>query len=312
MTHKTVTNLQTVKQTHGGGFLVRKVIGGSISSCDPFIMLDHIGPVDYKPGEAVGAPDHPHRGIEIISYIIDGSLTHEDSAGNKGVLEKGWVQMMTAGQGVVHAEMPADEIVENGGRMEGFQLWINLPAKEKMIDPQYEDIPPEKIPVITMDGGRATAKLIAGEIEGKASVKQTKIPTLFLDILLEPGATFTSEVIENHACFIYIWRGSGFLGEDCKPASIGQVGLLSTSGKKVTIKASEDQSCNALLIAGEPIMEPVVGYGPFVMNTEEEIQQAILDYQNGVLGSIPGEAERMHQTKLAQALQKKNNTWADR
>lgn len=309
MDHKAVTKIISVKQAQGEGFLVRKVIGGTISSCDPFIMLDHIGPVDYKPGEAVGAPDHPHRGIETISYIIDGGLTHEDSAGNKGILNKGWVQMMTAGRGVVHAEMPAEEIVKNGGRMEGFQLWVNLPAKEKLIKPQYEDIPPEKIPILSLDEGKVTVKIIAGELQGKKSVRQTRIPTLFFDIALERGAFYMTTIPENFASFVYVWRGSGYVGEDCKAASIGHVALLSMTGKTVKIKAHEDENCHVLLIAGEPIKEPVVGYGPFVMNTEEEIQQAILDYQNGVLGSIPGEAERMQKTKLAQALQKKNNTW---
>lgn len=309
MSYKTVTQIISVQQAQGEGFLVRKVIGGTISSCDPFIMLDHIGPVDYKPGEAVGAPDHPHRGIETISYIIDGGLTHQDSAGNKGVLNKGWVQMMTAGRGVVHAEMPAEEIVENGGRMEGFQLWVNLPAKEKLIKPHYEDIPPESIPIISLDEERVTVKVIAGEFQGKKSVRQTRISTIFLDVALEAGAVFTTQIPENFASFIYVWRGSGYLGEDCQPASIGHVGLLSMTGKAVTVKAHEDHICHVLIIGGEPIKEPVVGYGPFVMNTEEEIQQAILDYQNGVLGSIPGEDERMRKTKLAQALQKKNNTW---
>ncbi|XP_064594715.1 uncharacterized protein LOC135461511 [Liolophura sinensis] len=309
MTHRTVTKIASPKiQTEGGGFLIRKVIGGVIPTCDPFLMLDHIGPVDYKPGEALGAPDHPHRGFETVTYVIDGGVRHQDSAGNKGTLKSGWVQWMTAGTGLIHSEMPTEDILKNGGRSEGFQLWVNLPAKDKMIPPRYQDTPPEKIPRVNTEDGKATVKVIAGHSLGASAVIETRIPILFLDIHIKPGGVFVQEIAESYNGFVYVWRGAGFLGHDSQPAHMGQVGVLSTTGTQFQMKAEHGQDCHILLIAGQPISEPVVKYGPFVMNTQEEIDQAISDYQEGKLGSIPGKEERIRQTEAAQAMQRKNAT----
>ncbi|ESO85634.1 hypothetical protein LOTGIDRAFT_155124 [Lottia gigantea] len=307
MSERIITKVATPKvQTEGGGFLVRKVIGTVIPTCDPFLMLDHIGPVEYKPGEALGAPDHPHRGFETVTYVIDGEIRHQDSAGNSGVLKPGWIQWMTAGKGLIHSEMPTENLINNGGKVEGFQLWINLPAKEKMIEPRYQDIPSEKIPVAKTADNKVTVKVLSGESLGVSAVIETKIPIIMLDIHLQPGSSFTQHVPLSHTGFCYVWRGAGFLGSNKLPVHMGQVGVLSDKGTEFHIHAEETKDCHALLIAGKPINEPIVNYGPFVMNTQEEIDQAIEDYRAGKLGQIPGEAERVRQTEAAQALNKKN------
>ena len=296
------------QQREGGGFLVRRPVGGEISHCDPFLMLDHMGPAEYGPGEAIGAPDHPHRGFETVSYIIEGSMQHKDSAGNSGVLREGWVQWMTAGSGVVHSEMPGDDMMKNGGRMEGFQLWVNLPAKDKMIPPRYQDTPAEKIPIVTADGGKVWVKVIAGESLGKKAVIETRTPIMYLDIHLHPGTSFVQPVPADYNGFAYVWRGSGYLGAERKAAQIGQVGVLG-EGDEFTLEAGEKEEIRVLLIAGKPLNEPISRYGPFVMNTWEEIQQAFTDYQSGKLGEISGAEERYAATKAAKKKQKETGTW---
>ncbi|XP_074653304.1 uncharacterized protein LOC141907531 [Tubulanus polymorphus] len=308
MSEKTIVKLAASQlQREGGGFLVRRPIGSIIPSWDPFLMLDHIGPVDYKPGEAQGAPDHPHRGFQTVTYVIDGGVKHHDSAGNTGILKSGWVQWMTAGSGIVHAEMPIDDIYVNGGRSEGFQLWVNLPKKYKMIPPSYSDVSPDSIP--TIDTGKVVVKVLAGEHDGHKSPVHTRIPILMLDIHLQQGSEFTLNIPEGHNAFAYVWRGKGYLGHEQKPAQMGNVALLSERGNKFLMTADNLQDCHVLVCTGLPIKEPVVRHGPFVMSTNEEIQQAIRDYQNGKLGSINGKEERINQTDRAAEVQKKNGTW---
>ena len=296
------------QQREGGGFLVRRPIGGEVSHCDPFLMLDHMGPAEYGPGEAIGAPDHPHRGFETVTYIIDGCMQHKDSVGNSGDLREGWVQWMTAGSGVVHSEMPGDDIMKNGGRLEGFQLWVNLPAKDKMIPPRYQDTPAEKIPIATTESGKVWVKVIAGESLGKKAVIETRTPMIYLDIHLQPGTSFTQSVPEDHNGFAYVWRGSGYLGVERRAAQMGQVGVLG-EGDEITLEAAAEEEMRVLLIAGRPLNEPISRYGPFVMNTWEEIQQAFTDYQSGKLGEIAGAEERYAATKAAKKKQKETGTW---
>lgn len=267
-------------------------------------MLDHMGPVEYRPDEAVGAPDHPHRGFETVTYVVDGETKHRDSAGNSGVLKAGWVQWMTAGSGVVHAEMPGDETMKNGGRMEGFQLWVNLPAKDKMIPPRYQDTSSEAIPIVTAQEGKVWVKVIAGEALGTRAVIETRSPMMYLDIHLKPGTTFTQAVPEEFDGFAYVWRGSGYLGSERASAQMGQVGFLDR-GTEFTMEASEGQEVRVLLIAGKPLREPIARHGPFVMNTWEQIEQAFEDYRTGKMGSIEGEEERY---KITQAAKKKQMT----
>ena len=296
------------QQREGGGFIVRRPIGGEISLCDPFLLLDHFGPITYKPGEAIGAPDHPHRGFETVSYLIDGEIQHKDSVGNTGLLKPGWVQWMTAGSGVVHSEMPSDEILKNGGRSEGFQLWVNLLAKDKMIPPRYQDTPPESIPVVTTEDGKVTVKIIAGESLGTKATIETRTPMMYLDIHLSSAAKFSQGVPSTYNGFAYVWKGSGYLGDERKPAGMGQVGLLG-NGDIVTFEASQNEGMNVLLIAGVPLNEPVARHGPFVMNTQQEIQQAFIDYQSGKLGAIDGAEKRYADTAAAKKKQKETGRW---
>eukprot|EP00055_Hartaetosiga_balthica_P007613 m.26416 g.26416 ORF g.26416 m.26416 type:complete len:374 (-) comp5856_c0_seq1:201-1322(-) len=296
------------QQREGGGFLVRRPIGGKISEADPFLMLDHLGPSEYGPGEAVGAPDHPHRGFETVTYVLEGGFHHQDSAGNEGNLTDGWVQWMTAGSGVVHSEMPTDELLEKGGRMEGFQLWVNLPAEHKMKKPRYQDTPPDSMPVVELDEGNVWIRVIAGESSGTKAVIETHTPIMFLDIRLKPGASYEEIVPEEYDGFVYVYRGKGLFSEEEKEASMGQV-LLLGSGNSISMKAPEDEECRVLLIAGVPINEPIARYGPFVMNTQEEIMQAFQDYRNGKLGQIEGAEERYAKTSAAVNTQKTSGRW---
>lgn len=289
--------------------MVRRPIGGrEASHCDPFLLLDHFGPVDQKPGEAVGAPDHPHRGFETVSYLIEGSMQHKDSVGNEGLLKPGWVQWMTAGSGVVHSEMPSDDQLQNGGRSEGFQLWVNLPAKDKMVAPRYQDTPTEKIPVATALDGNVWVKVIAGEALGSKAVIETRTPIMFLDVRLKPGTVLVQPVPKEYEGFAYVWRGSGFFGSERRSASMGQAGILD-KGEELRIEASAEEEVRVLLIAGVPLREPIARHGPFVMNTWEEIEQAFKDYQSGKLGQIEGSEARFAATKAAVKKQKESGTW---
>ncbi|XP_065913336.1 uncharacterized protein [Dysidea avara] len=294
----------------GAGFVVRRAIGGKISDCDPFLMLDHVGPMEFGPGEAVGAPDHPHRGFETVSYLVSGSAQHKDSVGNSGQLKEGWVQWMTAGSGVVHSEMPSDEMMAKGGKSEGFQLWVNLPAKDKMTPPRYQDIPTEKIPIVTADNGNVWVKVIAGESLGAKAVIDTHTPIMMLDVHLKPGAKFSQPVPKTFNGFVYVWRGSGYFGAKRASMKIGQIAILDNSDGEVVMEAAANDVVHFLLVAGEPINEPIAKYGPFVMNTMEEIQQAFQDYHSGKLGKIDNAEERYAQAEAARNKQKESGKWS--
>eukprot|EP00002_Diphylleia_rotans_P004382 TRINITY_DN13203_c0_g1_i1.p1 TRINITY_DN13203_c0_g1~~TRINITY_DN13203_c0_g1_i1.p1 ORF type:complete len:316 (+),score=77.10 TRINITY_DN13203_c0_g1_i1:73-1020(+) len=301
------------RQLEGGGFEVRRPLGGGKAYIDPFLMLDHLGPKTYRPGEAVGAPDHPHRGQETVTYLLQGSMQHRDSQGNTGNLTPGMVQWMTAGRGIVHSEMPSDEMMRNGGTLEGFQLWVNLPAKNKMMNPRYQDIPAEKIPEATTPDGKVTVRIVAGEALGKSAVIETITPIMFLDIRLQPGTVYVQNVPRDFDGFFYIYRGQGSFGSaDVNPETITQAregqSLLLGPGDKFTLRSTVDSECRGLLIAGVPIREKIVQHGPFVMNSHDEIIQAFEDYQTGKLGGrIEGEEERMAQTKAALAKQRQGS-----
>jgi len=276
---------------------------------DPFLMLDHFGPVTYGPGEAVGAPDHPHRGFETVSYMLEGSMQHKDSKGNSGTLAQGDVQWMTAGSGIVHSEMPSDDIMEHGGSMEGFQLWVNLPKQHKMCKPRYQDVPSAKIPVATSEDGHTTVKVIAGESLGKKAVIDTKTPIMYLDIRIRNKAEFIQPIPADFDGFLYVFRGEGVFGgttsfDQDKPdkresAKEGQLLQMNSKGDCIRIKSTTKKELAVLLIAGFPLGDPVARYGPFVMNTNDEIQRAFRDYQSGKMGGISGSEERMKQTKAA-------------
>jgi len=269
----------------GGGFAVRRPFPApGLELVDPFLLLDEMGPSDYKPGEAVGAPDHPHRGFETVTYMLDGEFEHEDSAGNRGSIRPGDVQWMTAGDGVIHSEMPAAWVRERGGRVHGFQLWVNLPARDKRVGPRYQDVRAETMPTWASDDGRATIKVIAGAAMGVQGAAQTRIPITYLDLTLARDASIELEVPSAQTAFVYVFNGALAVGDAGRPVNDGDMALL-TGGDRLQLRSSTDRAC-ALVLAGEPLREPVARYGPFVMNTADEIQQAFRDYQSGRFGQI--------------------------
>ena len=274
--------LRSIVPTHtvleGGGFKVRRPVAmGRLMS--PFLLLDEMGPVNYGPGEAVGAPDHPHRGFETVTYLLHGGMKHADSAGNRGDLNPGDVQWMTAGRGVIHSELPQDHMMEHGGLMHGFQIWVNLPAKDKMMAPRYQDIPSEAIPEATNTDGTVWAKVIAGTALGAVAVIDTVIPITYIHLKLQPGAVYEHPCTPEHNLMVYAFGGS--MSIEGKPLADGGLGLLSEGEHLVLVAGDEGAEC--LLLGGPEIDEPIARYGPFVMNTREEIYQAVHDYQNGTL-----------------------------
>jgi hypothetical protein len=289
-TSRTVAGvINSVETLEGAGFLVRRPFPkSSFSEFDPFLLLDELGPINLKPGQAKGAPDHPHRGFEIVSYVLDGRLEHKDSAGHAGLLNPGDVQWMTAGAGVVHSEMPESMFTQTGGRLHGIQLWVNLPQRDKMMPPRYQEIPAAHIPVAQTEDRSVTVRVIAGEALGAKAVIQTRTPITYLHFTLQPGATMIQPVPKEYNAFVYVLEGSGLFGTELAPGDDGQMVLFSQDGEDVVISnpADAQRPLDLLLIAGVPLNEPVVRYGPFVMNTEAEIIQAINDYQEGRMGQI--------------------------
>ena len=282
-TRKLQTIIESVATSDGAGVKLRRSLGSRHGlRLDPFLMLDEFGtdkPEDY----IAGFPPHPHRGFETVTYMLDGHMRHEDHLGNRGDLKSGGVQWMTAGRGIIHSEMPQQE----KGRMRGFQLWLNLPAKEKMKPAGYRDIQPEEIPVVALPGG-GRVKVIAGTltIDGKSTSgpingEKNRISTdpLYLDVELPAGGTFAHALKPDYNAFIYPYEGSVSVGSELLKTQ--SAGLLS-SGAHVEVTAGA-QGANFILLAGKPLREPVAQYGPFVMNTREEIEQALGDYQSGEL-----------------------------
>ena len=273
----------------GGGFMVRRPFPTrSLSHFDPFLMLDELGPVDYKPGEAVGAPDHPHRGFETVSYVLEGSQTHADSQGNRGRLGPGDVQWMTAGSGIVHAEMPDEKIMREGGRVHGFQIWVNLPRRDKMMNPRYQDVPADRIPVAHSEDGKVQVRIVAGEALGQHAVIDTRTPIIYLHYTLQPGGQVIQPVQPDYNVFAYIIDGAGQFGPTNEAAQSGQMVTFAQDGDTLTFSNPTEATTplDLLLLGGVPLNEPIARYGPFVMNTEAEIYQAFRDYERGKMGSI--------------------------
>jgi len=261
------------KTSDGAGVKLVRVIGtGALPDLDPFLMLDEFGSDD--PGAYLaGFPDHPHRGFETVTYMLAGRMRHADNKGNVGLLEPGSVQWMTAGRGIVHSEMPE----QREGLMRGFQLWVNLPARDKMCAPAYQDLAPETIPVFEPgDGNRV--KILAGRYAGIAGpVKTGATAPLYLDIHLVPQTQMAIPIEPGHAAFVYVYEGVAAVGA----ASVdrGELGLLG-DGDRLTLRTG-DAPARLLVVAGKPLGEPVAKYGPFVMNTEAELHQAFADYRAG-------------------------------
>ena len=268
----------------GAGFHVRRPFPTpNLPMVDPFLLLDHMGPQEHAPGQAEGAPDHPHRGFETVSYILEGAFEHKDSVGNTGRIGPGAVQWMTAGAGVVHSEMPATEIRTDGGTLHGFQVWVNLPAAEKMMPPKYQDVLAKDIPEVVTDDGRVTVRVIAGEYAGTVAAARTHTPIVYWHVRLDAGATFRGALPADWNAMVYVIRGEVAVAEAV--AREADLVLLAPDGDEVAVHTGGG-SAEVLVLAGLPLREPVARYGPFVMNTREEIIEAFEDYQAGRMGAI--------------------------
>jgi len=271
-TRRVVKVVHGMPTSDGAGVKLRRVIGQpGLPELDPFLMLDEFGtdaPADY----IAGFPEHPHRGFETVTYMLDGRMRHRDNHGHEGVLVPGSVQWMTAGRGIVHSEMPEQQ----EGRMRGFQLWLNLPARDKMTEPKYQEFGPERIPVATPAPG-VSVKVIAGEVGAvKGPIAQPATDPTYLDVGLTAGSAYTHALPEQHAAFLYVFEGAVQIGSNAIKA--GELVVLS-EGREVRLSATEDS--RAILVAGRPLKEPVARYGPFVMNTREQLIQAVEDFQKG-------------------------------
>jgi redox-sensitive bicupin YhaK (pirin superfamily) len=273
---KVVTGQPT---SDGAGVRLRRVIGTpQLDHLDPFLLLDEFKsdrPDDYL----AGFPDHPHRGFETVTYMLAGAMRHRDHVGNQGELVAGSVQWMTAGRGIIHSEMPRQQ----DGLMWGFQLWVNLPARDKLTAPRYQDIPPEKIPEVTLADG-VRARVIAGEVGGvRGPVEGIATQPLYLDLRLEPRARVALDLTPGHNAFVYVYEGQATFGpaRATQELSAGQLAVLS-DGERSTV-ATGDAPARVLLLAARPLREPIARYGPFVMNTREEIAQAMEEYRQGKL-----------------------------
>jgi quercetin 2,3-dioxygenase len=274
-------SIPSIATSDGAGVQLRRSIGANpLLRHDPFLMLDEFysdNPEDY----IAGFPPHPHRGFETVTYMLDGRMQHKDSGGNTGDLGPGDVQWMTAARGIVHSEMPQ----QSEGRMRGFQLWLNLPAREKMKPAAYCDIPSERIPVAQLAPG-VEVKVIAGALGGaEGPIHGLSTDPRFYDIRLGPACLFDADLPRSHNAFLYAYEGEARVGETRAALAHRVAGVLS-EGDSVRIEAG-DAGARVLLLAGIPIGEPVVQHGPFVMNTRAEIEQAITDYQSGALGRDP-------------------------
>ena len=266
----------------GAGVKLTRVIGQpDLPDLDPFLLLDEFGtdrPEDY----IAGFPDHPHRGFETVTYMLDGRMRHRDNHGNEGVLVPGSVQWMTAGRGLVHSEMPEQQ----EGRMRGFQLWLNLPGRDKMTQPKYQEFGPERIPTANPGAG-VRAKVIAGQVAGiTGPILQPATDPTYLDLAIEPGATFTQSLPADYAAFLYVFEGAMRVGTGAQASAVGthELAVLSEGGEiriEGATVGADGKAARAILVAGRPLHEPVAKYGPFVMNTRAELQQAFFDYQTG-------------------------------
>ncbi|MEW2575142.1 pirin family protein [Streptomyces syringium] len=279
----------------GEGFPVRKAFAGiNYQYLDPFIMMDQMGEVDYGPGEPKGTPWHPHRGFETVTYLIDGTFVHQDSHGGGGTINDGDTQWMTAGSGLLHIEAPPESLVVSGGLFHGLQLWVNLPKADKMMAPRYQDIGGGKVKLLTSADGGALVRLIAGGIDGHEGPGITHTPITMTHISLNPGAELTLPWRPDFNALAYALSGSGTAGAERRPFGMGQT-VVFGNGDSITVRADDKQDTRGpnfefVLLGGQPIREPMMHYGPFVMNTHAELAQAFEDYQAGRLGTVPADA----------------------
>jgi redox-sensitive bicupin YhaK (pirin superfamily) len=290
-----VRNITTAPRGfEGEGFPVRRAFAGvDPSVLDPFVHMDEMGEVEYAPGEPKGTAWHPHRGFETVTYMIDGTIEHQDSAGGGGVIADGATQWMTAGGGILHIEAPPEAVVVRGGLFHGLQLWVNLPAKDKMVSPRYQDIGADRVTLLTSPDGGALVRVIAGDVDGHRGPGNTHTPIAMLHATVSPGAELVLPWEQDFNALVYVLSGRGTVGDEARGIAGGQLAVLGR-GDTVQVRAADTQESRSpnlevIVLGGRPINEPVAWYGPFVMNTEAEIRQAMADFQAGRMGHIPAD-----------------------
>jgi redox-sensitive bicupin YhaK (pirin superfamily) len=281
------------RQLEGEGFEVRRPFPGyELSLADPFLLLDHMGAVEYAPGEAKGTPWHPHRGFETVTYMIDGAFEHQDTTGGGGLITDGATQWMTAGAGIQHIERPPDRLVAKGGLFHGIQLWVNLPAAQKWLPPRYQDIGARDVALLSNEDGSSLVRIIAGELDGHRGPGMTYTPITYLHATVAPGSRLRLPWPRDFNALVYVLAGRGYAGVEERPLDEGQLAAFGP-GDALAVRAADRQPSPAaagweiLVLGGLPIREPIARYGPFVVNTREEIYQAIEDYHAGKMGVIP-------------------------
>jgi quercetin 2,3-dioxygenase len=278
----------------GEGFPVRRAFAGvPQAALDPFVHMDQMGEVEYGPGEPKGTPWHPHRGFETVTYMIDGTFQHQDSIGGGGLITNGATQWMTAGAGILHIERPPDDLVASGGLFHGIQLWVNLPAADKWVPPRYQDIEPQAATLLASPDGGALVRVIAGPVAGNEGPGITYTPISLVHATVSPGARLVLPWPAAFNALVYVLGGRGTVGPDDRPVHAGQLAVHG-AGDAIVVSADRDQESRSpdldvLVLGGRPIGEPVAAYGPFVMNTKDELAQAFEDFHAGRLGTIPAD-----------------------
>jgi redox-sensitive bicupin YhaK (pirin superfamily) len=283
----------------GEGFpVVRAFAGVSSAALDPFVHMDHMGEVDYQPGEPRGTDWHPHRGFETVTYMIDGRFAHQDSHDGGGLIADGATQWMTAGAGILHIETPPAELVESGGMFHGIQLWVNLPKRDKFATPRYQAIEGHDVALLSSDDGGALIRVIAGEVDGRQGPGITHTPITLTHSTIQSGARLNIPWNRDYNALVYVLAGHGSVGPVSHPVHQGQLAVLGP-GDRITVDAAGSQDARTtalevLILGGQPIREPVFHYGPFVMNTKAEVIQALEDFQAGKFGSVPPDGLMPH------------------
>jgi len=286
----------------GLGFPVRRAFAGVDSRLlDPFVHMDQMGEVEYAPGEPKGTPWHPHRGFETVTYIIDGVFEHQDSNGGGGVITNGDTQWMTAGSGILHIETPPEHLVVSGGLFHGIQLWVNLPSADKFATPRYQAIEGNEVKLPSSEDGGALVRVIAGEVDGQGGPGSTHTPITLSHSTIEPGARLNLPWNRDFNALVYVLSGRGTVGPVGHPIQEGQLAVFGP-GDRITVAAEPTQesrrpAMEVLILGGKPIREPVVAYGPFVMNSKAELVKALEDYNAGKFGTIPPNALMPHRAR---------------
>jgi hypothetical protein len=281
------------RTVEGAGFVVWRPFPGNLGPhlADPFFLLDQLGPLEYGPAEAVGAPWHPHRGFETVTYVIDGEIEHHDSTGGGGVIGEGDTQWMTAGSGILHDEVPTQVFHRNGGPSHGVQLWVNLPAALKMSPPSYQALTADSLTLLSSSDGGALIRLIAGDLDGHAGPGATHTPITYAHVTVSPGARFEVPWNPSFNALVYVLAGRGHVGADRRPIEAHQLAVFG-AGDTIAVEAARNQAeespnLELLVLGGLPIREPIAHYGPFLMNHRHEILTALDDYRAGRMGVIP-------------------------